>query len=590
MRHRLEGRWFFSRVSRTSLAGKATLALPRDGSVSPKRQEIFTARPILGACLAAAAAAGLLPLVRAEAAVERSIIKSQEGGAALLRGRYDLAVLAYDEALREPGLPPARQASIYCDRGVAKWRLKQLDAALADLTKAVSLSPEYAPAYNNRGTVYMELNRIEDAHKDFDRAIALSPGFGAAYNNRGNANQKLKRLDAAAADFRKAIEIMPTSAIPHNGRGKIASALGRYYTSLRYLNRAITLNAQYAPAYRNRAMVLVALNRDEEAIQDFDKVVALNPDKPDIYVARGEAHARLKHGPLATRDFDKALELSPDYGPAVLGRASQNIDRKRPDLAVEDLNRMLAADPKNAKAYFWRGQARAALNDADGADLDLGKAIELSPAFAEAYRVRGALRDRAGRHDDAVADYRQALELDPLSRDLREAYKTASGDTADSVVKPLAPAIDGWEIFRVGGNEFTALNERYPKSPVPLEMEGEGAPEILEWTPLKDTLAGIGLLRYRAGERNGASFEDVVILDLTRGQVISIEPYISGANKSKWAWTQTSVTVTDNDGLTSYYELKKQRTDPGRRDDNPFSFLSGGRAAGRPGLFSWFFR
>lgn len=529
------------------------------------------------------------------AAVDKSIIKSQEGTSALLRGRFDLAVLAYDDALKDASLPPARQASLYSDRGVAKWRLKQLDGALADLTKAVSLNPDYALAYNNRGNVLMEMNRVEDAYKDFDKAVALSPGFGPAYSNRGNANQKLKHLEAAESDFRKAIELMPTNAVPHNGRGKIANSFSHYYTALRYLNRAITLNAQYAPAYQNRAAVYMLLKRSDDAIQDLDKVIALAPDNADLYVLRGQAYLRDKRGAQAFRDFSRALELAPDNVQALAGRASQNLDRRRPDLALEDLNRAIALDPKAAEAYFWRGQARYSLNDQDGADADLSKAVELDPNFSDAFRIRGSFRERAGKRDDAIADYRRALEADPFSKEARDAYRTASGDTPDSVIKPLAAAVDGWEVFRAASGQFTAVNERYPKIPVPLEMQSDGNAEILEWTPLKEGLSGIGLLRYRAGEKKGSgSFEDVAIIDLLRGQVVSIEPYISGEVKSKWAWTPTAVTVTDGDGLSSYYELRKQKpVESARRHDNPFSFFGGNnRSSGRgsPGIFGWIFR
>jgi tetratricopeptide (TPR) repeat protein len=526
----------------------------------------------------------------AQAAVDRSILKAQEGSSALLRGRFDLAVLAYDDALKDPALPPARQAGLYSDRGVAKWRLRQLDGALTDFTKAVSLNPDYAPAYNNRGNVFLELNRAEDAYKDFDRAVALSPEFGPAYNNRANANQRLQHLDAAERDFRKAIELMPSNAVPLNGRGKIATTLGRYYTGLRYLNRAIALNAQYGPAYQNRATVYAFLKRNDDATQDLDKVIALSPDNAELYVLRGQAYARDKRWFQAFRDFSKAVELAPDNVRALTGRASQNIDRKRFDLALEDLNRAVAADAKSAEAYFWRGQARYATNDAEGAEADLSKAIELDQAFSDAYRLRGSFRERAGKRDDAVADYRRALELDPFSREARDAYKAASGDTADSVIKPVAPAVDGWEVFRAASGQFSAVNERYPKMPVLLEMQSDGPVEIVEWTPLKDSLAGIGLLRYRSGDKKGGPYEYVAIIDLSRSQVVSIEPYIAGDTKSKWVWTPTAVTVTDSDGLSSYYELRKPKIESVRRDDNPFSFFSGRRSGRDPGIFGWFFR
>ena len=93
---------------------------------------------------------------------------------------------------------------------------------------------------------------------------------------------------------------------------------------------------------------------------------------------------------------------------------------------------------------------------------------------------------------------------------------------------------------------------------------------------MKESLSGIGLLRYRAGDKT----EYVVIIDLSRGQVVSIEPYIMGDAKSKWAWTQNAVTVTDPDGLASFYELRKSadaRAPVARRDENPFSFFGGRR-------------
>jgi tetratricopeptide (TPR) repeat protein len=559
-----------------------------------KEASSLSARRLQSACVAgflAAAAlwtAGAGAALAAEGAADKAVVKSQEGGAALLRGRYDLAIVAYDDALKDSSLLPARQAALHTDRGVAKWRLKQMEDAIADFTKAVSLNPDYAPAYNNRGNVYLDMNKAEDASKDFDRAIALAPDFGAAYANRANVNQKLKRFEEAERDFRKAIGLLPGSAVPLNGRGKVATAARQYYTALRYLNRAIALNAQYASAYQNRAAVFAALKRNDEAAQDLDKVIALSPDNASLYVARGQAYARDKKWMPAFKDFTKALELAPDNVAALTGRASQNLDRRR-DLALEDLNKAITLDPKASEAYFWRAQAKYAANDVEGADADLSKTIELDPSFSEAYRFRGWYRERAGKREEAIADYRRALEIDPFSKDARDAYKAASGETADSVVKPLAPAVDGWEVFRSAPGLYTAMNERFAKLPVFLELQGAGSAEIVEWTPLKDTLSGIGLLRYRSGDKK---FEYVAIIDLTRGLVAGVEPYVAGDAKSKWAWTQNAVTVTDIDGLSSYYELRRPESrSMARRDDN--GYYGGGRrrwGGGGGGFFGWLFQ
>ena len=120
-----------------------------------------------------------------------TLLRAREGAAALIRGQYDKAVAAYDEALSNPEIADFVKASIYSDRGVAKWRLKQTKEAVDDFNQSIQISPESANVYNNRGNALMDLGHPEEAVKDFDRAITLSPNYGAAYNNRGNARAAL---------------------------------------------------------------------------------------------------------------------------------------------------------------------------------------------------------------------------------------------------------------------------------------------------------------------------------------------------------------------------------------------------------------
>ena len=71
----------------------------------------------------------------AHAATSTALLRVQEGTAALLRGQFEQAVQSFDRALTEGDLSKERTASIYSDRGVAKWRLHRYDDALADLNK-----------------------------------------------------------------------------------------------------------------------------------------------------------------------------------------------------------------------------------------------------------------------------------------------------------------------------------------------------------------------------------------------------------------------------------------------------------------------
>ena len=65
-----------------------------------------------------------------------TLLRAREGAAALLRGQYEKAVASYDEALTNPEIADFVKASIYSDRGVAKWRLKQTKEAVDDSKRA----------------------------------------------------------------------------------------------------------------------------------------------------------------------------------------------------------------------------------------------------------------------------------------------------------------------------------------------------------------------------------------------------------------------------------------------------------------------
>ena len=62
------------------------------------------------------------------------------------------------------------------------------DALLADFDKAIKLDPANPVTYNNRGIAKCRLNQLEAAMSDFDKAIELKPDAAIAYNNRGKTS------------------------------------------------------------------------------------------------------------------------------------------------------------------------------------------------------------------------------------------------------------------------------------------------------------------------------------------------------------------------------------------------------------------
>ena len=570
--------------------------------------------------LAALLAAGLGAPSWAE---DRTLLRAREGAAALMRGQYDKAIASYDEALQAPDIADFFKASVYSDRGVARWRLGQTKEAIEDFNQSIHLSPENGAVYNNRGNVLMDLGHPEEALKDFDRAIALSQNYGVAYNNRGNAHVALGQYDPAFQDFRKAVELMPRSAIPFNGRGKAHAQLKRYHAAVRDLSRAISINPKYVAAYQHRAEAYFALGMYREAIADATQVLTLEPDtpNPEILLLRGRAHANDKKLNPALEDFNKAIELKPELVDAYVERGTVFIQARRFDDAVGDLNRAIALDQQNAKAYALRASAKMQLGGSaatdpetsydvnDDALNDVNQALQLLPDDPLALRIRGSLYEALHRTDEGIADYRKALAKDPFQTESREALVRLGQEVSPEEGRVLGEPVAGWEVKEPQPGRYVATNAKYPALRSELEMFGVGEPKILEWKLLKDALSGIGLLKYYAGDfGDGEGLEYVAIIDTRANRVVSIEPHSWGTTPAQWNWQAVSVVVTDPDGNANEIQLRKVRQKaPVARDDfwGFERFTEGGQPQGRRaarrggggggqsgggGMFNWLFR
>jgi tetratricopeptide (TPR) repeat protein len=507
--------------------------------------------------------------------------------------------------LSAPDIADFIEASIYSDRGVAKWRLNQTKEAIEDFNKSIQLSPENGTVYNNRGNALMDLGHPDEAMKDFDRAIALSPNYGPAYNNRGNAHVALGQYNRAFQDFRKAAELMPRSAVPFNGRGTAHEELKRYHAAVRDLSRAISLNSKYTAAYRHRAEAYLALGMYREAVADATQVFTLEPDlsDPDLLLLRARANVGDKKFNAAVDDFNKVIEAKPDLVDAYIERGMVFTQVRRFDDAIGDFNRAIELDPKSVKAYAMRATAKLQADAKDDALYDANQALQIDSNDPLALRVRANIYEALERPDDAITDYRTALAHDPFQTECREALERLNQEVPPEEGRTLGEPVAGWVIQEAQPGRYVASNPKYPALRAELEMFGSGQPKILEWKLLKDALSGIGLLKYYAGDLGDgedSSAEYVAIIDTRANKVVSIEPHSWGSATAQWNWQAVSVVVTDPDGNANEIQLRKvrQRAAPQRDDfwgfdrsdsaDNRRPRQRGGGGGG--GIFNWLFR
>jgi tetratricopeptide (TPR) repeat protein len=271
-----------------------------------------------------------------------------------------------------------------------------------------------ATDYFLAGNEKNERGDVQGAIDDYNKAISISPTLAEAFNNRGLLKANSGDIAGALADYNQSLSIKPQQPEPYNNRGMIKEKLNDLTGAMNDYNRAIAINPQYAIAYDNRAALKQDLNDLTGAMNDYQQAIALDPST-NAYNNRGHLKAHRLNDPSgALADFNQAIANNPKYAGAFNNRGWLKANKLQ-DIsgALADFNQAIALNPKFSNAYNHRGWLKAnSLNDPSGALTDLNQAITINPKYAQVYYRRGWLKanklnDKAG----AIADLRQAQAL-----------------------------------------------------------------------------------------------------------------------------------------------------------------------------------
>ena len=127
-------------------------------------------------------------------------------------------------------------------RGAGYAGLGQLDIAVQNYEKALSIKPDYAKAHYNLGSALQELGKLHDSVKSYENSIALEPENAQAHNNLAIVLRELDQLEEAEASCRKAIVLDPEYAEAHSCLSLILYANGDLNSALESIKKAYSIN------------------------------------------------------------------------------------------------------------------------------------------------------------------------------------------------------------------------------------------------------------------------------------------------------------------------------------------------------------
>jgi tetratricopeptide (TPR) repeat protein len=471
-------------------------------------------------------------------------LKASQGRAALVRGQYRDADSLLTEALQSPALAEPTRVFSLNNRGLARWRLRDLRAAVSDFNDALKLAPAEPTLYNNRGNVLLELKLYDEAEKDFRQAIALAPSYGAAHHNRGNALFLLGKHAEAITEFSNAVTLLPQNPAPLNGRGKVQAALQRPAGAIRDFSRAIALDGRYGEAYGNRAEAMVALHRYRDALDDYTSALTFGGKTARTYLGRAAVYRRLNKPGLALEDVAEARSLDPSL-------AAGGIEPGPEDDAEPDAVETAAARAPEGERLCDDGHS------AQRNSRSLPKLVDATGAAlknALLFQAKSEIGVAVAPPDSVEAPARRLSPCDP---------RDAAADD-DELGQFIGPEVEDWAV-EATPNGYVARHLEHAAIKLTLEMYGSGEPELLHWQVLKGSLHAIGLLHYYAGTSpKGERLEYVALINVYSGKLIAIEPCRWGDQLASWRWSDTGVVVVDPQGVPS--ELKvAERAEPAAR-------------------------
>lgn len=85
--------------------------------------------------------------------------------------------------------------------------LKDPEAAIISVKRAIKACPDYPLAYNQLGYVCMELNQYEDSEKAFDQYIELAPTLANPYDSKGDYFMATEQYEKAYESYMRAFEL-----------------------------------------------------------------------------------------------------------------------------------------------------------------------------------------------------------------------------------------------------------------------------------------------------------------------------------------------------------------------------------------------
>jgi tetratricopeptide (TPR) repeat protein len=348
-----------------------------------------------------------------DTALQQSVAARQRGD---LQGAFD-AIAALPDAVNDP--------QVYAYRASLLLAIGQVDAAEADLRRALEMDPRNGDALSLQSVIAVARGRNDEALAAAQAAVQAGPDSATPHIALSYAQQARFELSGARDSLRTAVKRDPRNALAWARLAELESALGDTKAALDAARRAGSLQPELPRSQSVLGYAYLSGLRMKPARQAFEKAIAL--DSSDPLARMGLGLAKIRSGDLAEGAHDLEIARSLDPGNALVrsygGKAY--FEEKRNALAAREYAIAKDLDARDPTPWFYDAILEQTENRPVEALQDLEQAIELNDNRA-VYRSRLLLDADLAARGASLGRLYSDLGYEQLA--LREGWKSVNID------------------------------------------------------------------------------------------------------------------------------------------------------------------
>jgi serine/threonine protein kinase/tetratricopeptide (TPR) repeat protein len=208
---------------------------------------------------------------------------------------------------RDPNLVDGHLAMSY----VLEHRGDQ-EAALAQISAALSLDPSNPATRMWQADLYTALNRLPEAESTCRLAIKGRPNYWLAHQDLGVVLDGQCKYREALKEFRAASLAAPMRVLPLTNVALVQSKLGMYMDAYESFHKSLALRP-FAPTAFGLAQLLRVTGRPTDALGFAQQAVKLDPGEDRYWLELGDCYSEIGgHQPDASNAYRRALQEAQD--------------------------------------------------------------------------------------------------------------------------------------------------------------------------------------------------------------------------------------------------------------------------------------